>query len=911
MAKRQNIQFTLIVIALLLILFIFRIATLLTDYLWFDNLGFKNIFIITLEANVLIFLVSALIFFTFLLINLWVSSKLRGNLKNIVKFKTKLIIALFISFFFGVAYSGRWLTILGFFRQVPFNLNDPIFFKDVSFYVFSLPFYLIIWNFAFTTIIITTILIVLDYFQALIGNFFRAPQPRQSVGQVPQYSVNLMQELKKIKKSALVHISVLVSAFFILLAAKNYLARFSIMYSESGIVVGAGYTDVSVFLPVMQILIVFALGLAVFTFFWIVLSGKSPMKRNLLVYTILAYFIIAFIGQSVVPALVQNFRVSPNEFNLEKPYIQNNINFTKIAYKLSDVVEKNFSADQNLTINVIDKDRVTIDNIRILDYRPLTTTYKQTQEIRLYYDLSGIDIDRYNLSGKETQVMIAPRELDQSQITTDAQTWVNLHEIYTHGYGVVMSPVNNVTDQGLPNYIIKDVPPVYTTEDQDIRISQPAIYYGEKDNNFVIVNTKTPEFDYPKGNTNEYVSYAGTGGVLLDTFAKKVLMALRFRDIKILLSSDITSQSRIMFIRNIQNRIHTIMPYLNLDKDPYIVISQGKLYWIQDAYTMTGNFPYSAKSGNFNYIRNSVKVVVDAYSGKVTYYIADKNDPIIQTYSNIFSGAFKSFDEMPEDLKKHIRYPEDLFRIQSSIYSTYHMEDPNVFYNKEDAWQIPNEIYGVGQQVPVEPYYIIIKLPGETQGEFVLMSSFTPISKDNMVSWFAARSDRQEYGKLLLYKFPKDKLVYGPSQIEAKIDQDSVISQQLTLWGQQGSSVTRGNLLVIPIENSLLYIEPLYLQSVQGQLPELKRVIVSDGDRVFMEVNLGLALQDLFGKAVPSQPHGTGQNLTSSALIDDANTLYQQVLESMRNGDWAGIGDNLDKLGQVLTEISRNKNSTG
>ncbi len=908
MAKRQNIQFTLIVIALLLVLFIFRIATLLTDYLWFGNMGFGNVFVITLEANILIFLLAALIFFTFLLINLWISSKLRGSLKNIMKFKTKLIIALFISFFFGVAYSSKWLTILQYFHQTPFHLTDPIFFKDVSFYVFSLPFYMILWNFAFSCVIITAILVILDYFQALIGNFFKAPQPRQ--GQVPQYSINLMQEFKKIKKSALVHISLLVSAFFVLLAAKSYLDRFSIMYSANGIVVGAGYTDVSVFLPVMQILIVFALGLAIFTFFWIVLSGKSPMKRNLLIYTILAYFIISFVGVSVVPAIVQNYIVSPNEFNLEKPYIMNNINFTRIGYDLSNVVEKDFPADQNLTIGAIQKDNVTIDNIRILDYRPLTTTYKQMQEIRLYYDLSGIDIDRYNLSNKETQVLIAPRELDQTQITPDAQTWVNLHEIYTHGYGVVMSPVNNVTEEGLPTYIIKDVPPVYTTDDQDIRMTQPAIYYGEKDNDFVIVNTKTPEFDYPKGNANEYVNYAGKGGVELDSFSKKLLMALRFRDIKILLSSDITSQSRIMFIRNIQNRIHTIMPFLNLDKDPYIVISDGKLYWIQDAYTMTGNFPYSAKNSGFNYIRNSVKVVVDAYSGQVTYYVIDQNDPLIQTYENIFRGSFKSIDEMPADLRRHIRYPEDLFNIQSYIYSTYHMDDPNVFYNKEDAWQIPNEIYGVGQQVPVTPYYIIIKLPGESKGEFVLMISFTPISKDNMVSWFAARSDGSDYGKLLLYKFPKDKLIYGPSQIEAKIDQDSVISQQLTLWGQQGSSVTRGNLLVIPIQNSLLYIEPLYLQSNQGQLPEMKRVIVSDGDRVVMEQTLGQALQDLYGKAVTKKPQGRPTDVSSSSLIDQANSYYQQVLDSMKSGDWAGIGDNLDKLGQVLNQISSNENTT-
>jgi len=890
---------------LIFFLLIFRIAELLTDYLWFDSMGFKNIFLISFEAKILMFFISALVFLVFLSLNLWISSKLRGKLKNIIKFKTKLYIALFISFFFGIAYSGKWLTVLQYFRQVPFDIKDPILLKDVAFYVFSLPFFLTLWNFAFTCIIITTILVILDYFQAIIANFFKTPMPRQDINTVPEYSINFKQEFNKLKTTAVVHMSLLVSMFFILLAIKHYFARFSIMYSESGIVVGAGYTDVSVFLPVMQILMIFAIIIALFVFIWMVFSKKSPKKRNFLIYTVLAYFIISFLGQSIIPGVVQSLRVTPNEINLEKPYIENNIKFTRIAYGLSDVSEKDFSVQQDLTIDVIENADETIDNIRILDWRPLTTTYKQTQEIRLYYDLNGIDIDRYNINGKNTQVMLAPRELAQNQITIDAQTWVNLHMIYTHGYGVVMSPVNSVTNQGLPNYLIKDIPPVYTVEDEDIMIDRPEIYYGEIDNRFVLVNTNTDEFNYPKGNTNEYINYDGKGGVVLDSFTKKLLMALRFKDIKILLSNDITPESKIMFRRHIQNRISTITPFLALDQDPYLVIDNGGLYWIQDAYTVTNNFPYSAKVGNMNYMRNSVKIVVDAYNGDVTYYVIDKTDPIISTYSNIFHGEFKDFDEMPEGLKEHIRYPEDLFRVQSDIYSTYHMEDPTVFYNKEDAWQIPNEIYGIGQQVSVEPYYIIIKLPGEEKEEFVLMTSFTPISKDNMVAWLAARSDEENYGKLLLYKFPKDKLIYGPSQIEAKIDQDSEISQQLTLWGQQGSSVTRGNLLVIPIENSILYIEPLYIQSEQGQLPELKRVLVSDGERVAMEENLGLALEALFGKLKKPKPtDDTGEIKTKDELVLEANTLYEKVLESMKDGDWAGIGENLEKLGEVLEIIS-------
>jgi hypothetical protein len=550
--------------------------------------------------------------------------------------------------------------------------------------------------------------------------------------------------------------------------------------------------------------------------------------------------------------------------------------------------------------------------VRILDRRPLTKTYKQTQEIRLYYDLAGIDIDRYNINGKYTAVMLAPRELDQRQITENAKTWVNLHMVYTHGFGIVMSPVNKVTKQGLPDYFIKDIPPIYTIDEENLKVSRPQMYYGEKDNDFVLVNTKTNEFDYPKGNTNEYINYDGKGGVVLDSFLKKLLMAIRFADIKILLSSDIAPDSKVMFAREITRRVSKLTPFLELDGDPYIVIDKsGNLKWILDAYTTTGNYPYSEKIGQINYIRNSVKIVVDAYDGTVTYYVMDISDPLMLTYAKIFPKQFKRFEDMPADLKEHIRYPKDLFKVQSHIYSTYHMDDIKVFYNKEDAWQIPNEVYGVGQQVMVEPYHIIMKLPDEAKEEFVLMTSFSPIKKDNMVAWMAARSDGQDYGKLILYKFPKDKLIYGPLQIEAKIDQDSEISKQLTLWSQQGSRVTRGNLLVIPIEDSIIYIEPLYIQAETGQLPELKRVLVSDGISVVMEENLAEALEVLFGKSkrVVEEKgelieEGTLEVKTTSELIEEAQNYYDLIENSMKEGDWSGIGNNLGKLGNVLESLS-------
>ncbi|MFH1439273.1 MAG: UPF0182 family protein [Candidatus Woesearchaeota archaeon] len=1027
---KHIIKWSGIFVGLLVFIFFTTFVGFYTDYLWFDALGFSQIFMISLLSKIKLFFVIAIAFFLFVIINLWISGKLSKNQKaynqkahsqehkTFYTFRLKLIITTILSIMVGLTASNSWFKILQYYNQTSFNITDPIFMKDVSFYVFSLPFFRFVLAYIIAAVIITGIMVLIDYLKDNIKDYFRPKQ--RIIGEeagsayIPNSNGNptadngksaadnLLRANKKkhepvyditklFSNAATAHLGVLASLLFILLAVWHYFARFSIMYSEQGIVVGAGYSDVVVYLPMIKILMALAIFTAVLilVYAFYISTHKRLKKRHILAYGLILYFIFGFIGPTVIPNLVQSLKVSPNEINLEAPYIQNNIKFTRMAYGLSDVEERNFdvntvsdsatdsvgsssyvndvsgaSVSKGITPEILEEAKETIDNVRILDWRPLIQTYKQTQEIRLYYDLSGIDIDRYDIDGKYTEVMLAPRELDQKQITDNAKTWVNLHMVYTHGFGVVMSPVNEVTKQGLPKYLIQDIPPVYTVEEPNLKIDRPQIYYGEKDNDFVLVNTKTNEFDYPKGNTNEYINYDGKGGIVLDSFMKKLAMAIRFGDIKILLSSDFTDKSKIMFNRHIVTRISKLTPFLRLDNDPYLVINEGRLYWIQDAYTTTNNYPYSAKYGtlfnNINYIRNSVKIVVDAYDGTVTYYMMgsdvnvnknDKNlivDPIMSTYAKIFPDQFKKFDEMPEGLKSHIRYPEDLFKVQSQIYSTYHMDDIKVFYNKEDAWQIPTEIYGVGQQVMVEPYYIIMKLPEEEKAEFVLMTSFAPIKKDNMVAWMAARNDGDEYGKLLLYKFQKDKLIYGPLQIEAKIDQDSEISQQLTLWSQQGSRVTRGNLLVIPIKNSILYIEPLYIQAETGQLPELKRVLVSDGDRVVMEENLAMALEVLFGKSKLSKTKSdydsygkidTGADSICGAgnigsagstcgadntynknsvdedfkdslleksdaeLIRQAQQYYDLIDESMKQGDWSGIGDNLDKLGSVLDSL--------
>jgi uncharacterized protein len=904
-----------IFLLILVFLSITGIVDLITDYFLFDQLNFQEIFLITLKSKVSLFFVSFFVFFLFAGINLLISSKLNDQKKKPFSGHYKLLILFVLSAIIGLICSSSWFMVQQFLNQVPFNIQDPIFYKDVSFYIFSLPFLSAVWIYLLVCISFTIILVLVDYLQSFLFSITQT-NFRQTNGQynpngpvpTPSYSFNFKDIFSKLKRKAMIHIALLLSLLFILFSVKHYLSRFSIMYSKKGIVVGAGYADIVAYLPVMKILMVLSIVIAVLFFVWIFYFSKSKnlKKHHIIISIILLYLGIGFIGPSLITGIVQTFMVTPNEINLETPYIKNNIKYTKIAYDLTDVEEKDFDVKLNLDSQKLEKAKETIDNIRILDWRPLTKTYKQTQEIRLYYDLSEIDIDRYNLNGKYTEVMLSPRELDQNQIADNAKTWVNLHMVYTHGYGVVMSPVNTVTKEGMPNYIIKDIPPEYTIDEEKIKITHPQIYYGEKDNDYVLVNTKTNEFDYPKGDTNEYINYDGKGGVVLDSFVKKVLMAIRFRDMKILLSSDITSDSKIMYIRHIYSRISKITPFLGLDKDPYLVIHKGRLLWIQDAYTISNNFPYSEKAGNINYIRNSVKIVVDAYDGDITYYITDINDPLIITYAKIFPKQFKLLDSMDEELKKHIRYPTELFSIQSQIYNNYHMNDVSVFYNKEDAWQTPTEIYGVGEKVRVEPYYIIMKLPGEIKEEFILMTGFTPIKKDNMIAWMAARSDEENYGKLIVYKFPKDKLIYGPLQIEAKFDQDSDISQQITLWSQQGSQVTRGNLLVIPIDNSLLYIEPLYLQAEQGQLPELKRILASDGERVVMEKTLENALTSLFGKTyTKTDEFNQTVKQSSEDLISKASNYYDLILDSMKKNDWVKFGKNFDNLGDILNTLDR------
>ena len=616
-----------------------------------------------------------------------------------------------------------------------------------------------------------------------------------------------------------------------------------------------------------------------------------------------------FLGNQLYPGIIQRFEVAPNEISKESPFIKWHSEFTRMAYGIDNVEERQFPALENLDQQAVSNNEQTIQNIRLWDHRPLLQTYGQLQVIRTYYDFIDVDNDRYWIDGKYRQVSLSPRELSSESLPSD--TWINRHLTYTHGYGICMGPVNHFTQEGLPTFMIKDIPPVSST---NIKVSQPEIYYGELSNSYCFVNTKAKEFDYPSGDENVYTEYSGSGGIPVEGFFRKLLFGLHFKELKILMSSDIQTDSKLMFDRSVSVRLRKLLPFLRYDKDPYIVISEeGRLFWIMDGYTVSNLFPYSQPSrGLGNYIRNSVKITIDAYNGSVKLYVNDPDDVLIKEYSNIFPGVFQSIDTMPKDLRSHLRYPVDLFRIQASLYGTYHMTDPQVFYNKEDLWRIPTLSQEAGGTA-LEPYYTIMKLGAEAaREEFILMMPFTPARRENMIAWMAARCDTPNYGKLVVYNFPKQRLIYGPSQIVGRINQDAEISKQLTLWGQGGSSVIRGSLLVIPVDDSILYIQPLYLAaSTERSLPELKRVIVAFGNQIAMEETLELSLGRIFGvgpSLAASQSKGKKESsegvTTNTYLIQRATETYKRAQEALRLGDWARYGEETKRLGEILQQLN-------
>ena len=909
----RGIAVAMIIIAACLIVIRYT-ADCLVDWLWFSDVRYPDVFWTILGAKVALFLAV----FAASAILLWLNGSLAYRLAERQRYLPAVVSpwrsigdqtltallarlsqhlpwrflvlggALVLAALVALGETYNWDVILRFIRQAPYRQSDPLYGKDIGFYLFSLPAYVALKNWMLLTLALCALVAGAVYWAH--GDLTIEERPPASPW-------------------VIAHGSALLGLFFVVKAWSYWLDRYLLLYGDNAVVVGAAYTDVHVELPALLALvgIASAAAFASWANVW-VRSYKLPAATAVLVFG--GSFVLAL----AVPALFQRIYVKPNELQLETPYLQRNIALTQEAYNLHQFTVKPFPAEQGVTFQSLQDNRATIDNIRLWDWQPLMDTYAQLQEIRTYYKFHDIDIDRYEIGDSYQQVMLSARELDPARLPSNAQTWVNLHLLFTHGDGVVMSPVTRKSAEGLPIFYLRDIPPVASGGPA---VREPRIYFGQGADSYVIVNGSTPEFDYPKGKDNVYGTYKGADGVAIGGMVRRTLFAWYFDDLNILLTNYITSESRILFRRNIQNRVRTIAPFLRLDHDPYVVVSDGRLFWMQDAYTTSNWFPYAEPlpGGGANYIRNSVKVVIDAYNGSVDFYVTDPADPVIATYWRIFPELFKPFEAMPTDLRKHVRYPEDLFLIQAQMYRAYHMDSPEVFYNREDLWQFPRRptgSYGVdaGDGARMAPYYIIMRLPGEARAEFFLMLPMAPSQRENMIAWLAARCDAPDYGKLIVYEFPKDKLVYGPFQIEARINQNTEISQQISLWNQMGSRVIRGHLLVVPIENSILYVSPLYLRAESGQLPELKRVIAAYGDRVVMEETLAEALAALFKESAPAFPlPGPTSTANPRSPADlrarEALSHYNRAIARLKAGDWSGFGAELDAVRPLLEQLNQ------
>ena len=876
-------------------LFIFIIAILLiilgvyAEWLWFESLNYLSVFKTVLFSKITLGAAVFISFFIFLLLNFMILKRRA----DIVHQKIYLVIIFIVSLFAGLLSTTYWFTVLRFLNYVNFGFVDPIFRNDIGFYIFVLPFYNFVLGILFFLLAAILTMTAVTYLFTIKTK--KAPKPDIKEGMSFGFEQPFQQIKIEIPKKGRSHLAFLGGLLLIIFAAFFYLKRYSILFSQRGAVFGAGFTDITITLPLYTILAALTVITAFIAFAYI-----YNQNTKLLVGSIALILVVSF-GGNIVAGAVQSLYVQPNEFNLEEPYIKQNIKHTLFAYDLNNVDTRDFPVTYDLTINDINKNKATIDNVRLWDWRPLLTTNRQIQLFRTYYEFLDVDVDRYKLDNKLRQLMVSPRELDQNQLADKAKTWVNEKLVYTHGYGVVVSPVNKVSNEGLPELFVKDIPS--KVEYKELRIAQPRIYFGEQSNDFIIVNTKSNEFDYPLGNENVFTSYNGTDGIKLSNILKKAIFSTKLGSLNLFISSAVTKESKVLLNRDIIERATALAPFLQYDTDPYVVINDGKLFWIIDAYTTSNEFPYSENIG-INYIRNAVKVVIDAYNGNADFYIIDKEDPLIQNYAKIFPKLFKDFEDMPNGLKEHIRYPEDLMRVQMRIYGTYHMKDPQVFYNREDVWRTPNEIYS-SNEVELKPYYIILKLPDAEKEGFFLITPLIPRGKENMVAWFVAHSDPDNYGKLEVFRLSKQELTYGPMQIEARIDQDTEISQLLTLWDQQGSEVIRGNLLTIPLEQSFLYIEPVYLKaSAAGALPQLKRVIVAYEDKVTMEKTLQDALEVIFkgkiGKA--KKKESVQMPETMPEKFKQASDLYKESQDALTQGNFAEYAEKIEELGRILNQ---------
>jgi uncharacterized membrane protein (UPF0182 family) len=876
-----------------------------TDWLWFGETGYQGLFLRKLTFQLLVGGAAAALAFGALFINMrWA---LRGFLPRQLVVTTRegpiaiafdprraravaTLAATVVAVLAGLYGSSHWLTWLMFRNGQAFGEIDPVLGRDIGYYVFHLPFLDALTGFLLTFVIFAGAAAGAVYFftGAITGSAQRGIT---------------------ITPAARSHLAALGGLCLLVLAFGAYLDVPQVLHSPGGVIHGATNVDIAIRIPALRVLMLASLVGAGLAFYQMVAIRVWPIVTAAAIYAIVA------VGGTVAAGLMQRFVIAPNEQARETPFIEHNIAATRKAFALDNVDERAVSGDALLTRADIEANDATLGNVRLWDHEPLLQTFAQIQEIRTYYDFVSVHNDRYMVDGEYRQIMLSARELNSESLPN--RNWINERLTFTHGYGVTLGPVNQVTPEGLPVLFIKDLPPQSSV---NLQVDQPAIYFGQRSSDHVFVGTKAREFHYPKGDDNVYTTYDGSGGVPLSNLFRRALFSARFRSVKVLLSDDITNDSRVMFHRRLAERVRRIAPFLQYEADPYLLISDRRLFWLQDAYTTSSRYPYSTPVANgTNYIRNSVKATVDAYHGTTVFYIVDDSDPIAATLGRILPELFRPLADMPEDIRGRLRYPQGIFRIQAGMYATYHMTNPAVFYNKEDQWDIPS--IGVEQRPePMQPYYTIMKLPGEKAPEFISMLPFTPARKDNLASWMVARSDGEHYGRMLVFQFPKQKVVFGPRQIVGRINQDQVIAPQITLWNQQGSEVLQGTLLVIPIEESLIYIRPLYLRSAGGRIPELKRVIVAHQNQIVMEETLEKALDRLFPSSekvrtamarLPSDGDATGTGSATAPARDDpamAQALehYRRAMQALRESNWSLYGDEIRRLGEILERREEN-----
>lgn len=913
--KKKGRLFVFGVLALLFLLInsFTGIVKFATDYLWFKEVGYTETFLTKIKAQAVIgvpiFIILTILLYIFIK-RLKKKYDEESEIINVNK-KVNLVIKLIsggASLFLTLNItSSMWFQILQYINSVDFGTKDPVFNNEVSFYVFKMPLINTVISFLISVLFLMAAAIVLfNGYLALKEGIKNVSEQFEDIRQFPRQQIDFNKVLnKKFAERIINQLSIIGFLLFLLLGTKYVLRCYDLLYSRLGRVFGAGYTDINITLNLYRVLAVGCM-LAAATFF----AGARKRKLKTALALPAALIIISILGTSLGWG-VEKFIVEPDQLSKETVYMQYSIESTQKAYGLDNVKTIQFPANDNLTIEDIENNPEVIENIRINDQEPLIQVYNQLQGIRPYYVFYDVDVDRYVIDGDYKQVFLSARELDQDRLNVQARTWVNQYLKYTHGYGITVSTVNSVTPQGQPEILVRNIPP---TTETDFNIQRPEIYFGEKTNNYIIVNTDEMEFDYPSGADNVETTYEGKAGINL-SFFKRLLFSIREGSYRMLISKNIDKDSKIIINRNIIQRVSQIAPFIYFDPDAYIVANQddGKLYWIIEGFTVSDRFPYSQPTDllfdgwDVNYIRNSVKAVVDAYDGTTNFYIADEGDPIIKVYDKIFTDLLKPIKEMPEGLRNHIRYSRAYFDVQSDIYRLYHIENPTVFFGREDYWDLANEKYMGGGEGPAGSSYLMFKLPGEEDVEFLLTNQYTPQNKDNMIALLAARNDGENYGELVLYEFPKTKVISGPNMIETKIDQDTNISSQLTLWSQMGSDVLRGNTVVIPIEESLLYVEPIYLKSdTDSNFPEMKMVVASYGEKIVMEPTLDGTIEKLFGTGgqKPRDPDIEYGDAGINDLINKANLVFHEATSASQTGNWAEYGRKINELEKILNQLS-------